>query len=137
MYLEFLDQLNSGRWSEANVADDAADAGRTSLLDNLPQHVHAAFELTRPFALKDWMQAKQVWPLLRDGNPLPVNPPVGLRHLMNAAWYALLADYAPAPRLPAAEIERTTLVAAMDVVRPPTDVSVPPRYGSVKSSLRG
>lgn len=115
-YLDFVDQVVD-RWTEALPAGADGDeeaAERRRLLDSLPGRVWKAFGMKRPFAVGDWRESVKVWGNLARGEPLPSDPPLGMRHLMNAAWYARCADDV-SPKRTAAEIERLALRAGHDM----------------------
>lgn len=109
-YLEFVDQVDKLWRSALPKADDDEAADRRSLLESLPRRVWRMLGLKRPFEVGDWRTAQNVWGLLAQDQPLPTDPPLGMRHLMNAAWYARCSPHV-SPRPPVPEIERRTLRA--------------------------
>ena len=126
-YPEFVDGI-AGYWQAAVGASGMPSEDRKSLLDRLPARVWQEFRLRRPFKVEDWGIAKDAWSRLRQDSPLPDDPPVDIRHLMNAAWYARCSADAPQHR--PEEIERRTLRAGREIVQPrgPKRPDRPERY---------
>ena len=114
-YLEFVDQIDT-QWSDALQAAGAGSSERESL-DELPERVAGAFSLKKPFSIDDWTHARDVWKALGTDEKPPENPPVWIRHLMNAAWYARLSENA-APQKSGPEIERLTLTQGISIALP-------------------
>ena len=118
-YLPFVSQI-SQRWDHILKTTGQPRSDR-ALLRGLPKKVWQALELKRPFQLTDWRTAKNVWSALQQDKALPADPPVGIRHLMNAAWYARYSpgiEITASPRLDPDEIERRALRAGQDIVNP-------------------
>jgi hypothetical protein len=114
-YLEFVNEIDAG-WAEALGAAGVSPSERESL-DDLPERVVAAFELSKPFTINDWRHSTTIWGNLAAKTALPASPATSIRHLMNAAWYARLAPDAK-PKTTDAEIEQLTLRQGMEIVRP-------------------
>jgi hypothetical protein len=106
-YLAFVDAVGTC-WRGSLTAAGASETRRGELLDALPTQIWNSLQLKREFKLEDWRLAKTVWNALAVDGDLPDTPPVGIRHLMNAAWYARLSeDLSPRPE--PRDIERRAL----------------------------
>jgi hypothetical protein len=118
-YLPFVSHIRQ-RWDHVLKTTGQPRSDRT-LLRGLPKKVWQALELKRPFQLTDWRTAKNVWSALQQGKAPPADPPVGIRHLMNAAWYARCSpeiEMMKSSRLEPDEIERRALRAGQDIANP-------------------
>ncbi len=105
-YLEFVQQVMT-RWRTALHGTETARS-TSELLLGLYERVRRDFRLQRPFGVDDWDRAKYAWKLLQSGQVIPVDPPVGIRHLLNAAWYARCSEQVDTAN---ELIERLTLAA--------------------------
>lgn len=116
-YLEFVDGIAS-RWDETVGTSEDAKGDRPALLRALPGKVKEVLGLERPFRLRDWRKTKEVWQALeKDEPPSDDRILTGIRHLMNAAWYARLSPnvaLGSEPKL----IETRTLRAGKRIVHP-------------------
>jgi hypothetical protein len=116
-YLPVVNQIKDG-WDHVLEMTGQPPSDR-ALLQGLPNKVWQALDLKRPFQLSDWRTAKSAWSALQDGKAPPTDPPVGIRHLMNAAWYARCSpDITASPRLEPQEIEWRALRVGQDIVNP-------------------
>jgi len=111
-YVGFLDTIGQ-RWQEALKCAGARATARGELLQRLPQRIWKQLGLEQPFGIADWDASKDACDDLLGERDLASDPPVGIRHLMNAAWYARVD--AGSPAVDADEIEWLALSAGKQI----------------------
>ena len=112
-YIQFVDKI-AKHWQLAEARAAAEPDSRHRLLLELPGRVRDQFGLTKAFKVIDWEAAKAAWAVCGANGAAPPEqtrklmrdmPPIGIRHIMNAAWWARIEADAADPD----EIERLML----------------------------